>query len=93
MSDEDQDTVDDVEIVPQRTSILNQADIRNQRMIEREAMRISVQDQRANISPQIWYDSLRDGDDGRYCSNTELLIKTISPKSLSRPKTGLQTTF
>jgi hypothetical protein len=34
--------------------------------MEREAMRLSQMDLRQNIPTQIWYDQLRESDDGRF---------------------------
>lgn len=50
-----------------RSSILNAGDIYNQKKIEREAMMVALQDE--NLMPQqLWYDSLRETDDGRFSS-------------------------
>lgn len=49
-----------------RTSIQDQGQISNYRKMQREAMRLATQDIKQNIPPQIWYDSLRETDDGRY---------------------------
>jgi hypothetical protein len=51
--------------VKKRASILKAGDVYNQKKIEREAMRIAIQDEN-NMPQQLWYDSLRETDDGRF---------------------------
>jgi len=52
-----------------RTSIINQGDIYNQRNIEKEAIRAATFDTKQSIPTQIWYDSLRETDDGRFSAS------------------------
>jgi hypothetical protein len=46
-----------------RTSIIDQGQVYNKRKIQREAMRVATH---VTIPDQIWYDSLRGSDDGRF---------------------------
>lgn len=52
---------------PPRTLIIDQGDIYNQRRLKKEVLSSSMYDQNDNNIPtQVWYDSLRDTDDGRF---------------------------
>ena len=51
--------------IVKRTSIANQGVVSNYRKLQREAMRLAKSDVN-NIPDQIWYDSLRETDDGRF---------------------------
>mmetsp|Transcript_23578 Transcript_23578/g.36270 ORF Transcript_23578/g.36270 Transcript_23578/m.36270 type:complete len:147 (+) Transcript_23578:810-1250(+) len=53
-------------LTAQRTSIINQGEIFNQRNLEKEAIRAATFDAKQSIPTQIWYDSLRETDDGRF---------------------------
>ena len=49
-----------------RVCLFHQGDIYNERKLEREALFKATIDTKQNIPTQIWYDSLRDTDDGRF---------------------------
>ena len=54
-------------VPPPRTLIIDQGDIYNQRRLKKEVLSSSMYDQNDNNIPtQIWYDSLRETDDGRF---------------------------
>jgi hypothetical protein len=50
----------------QRSSIIYQAEVFSQRQVMREALRIAITDDKLGVNNQIWYDSLRETDDGRF---------------------------
>jgi hypothetical protein len=53
--------------VSKRASIINQADVYSQRQVLREALKLTVaDDKQGGTNDQIWYDSLRETDDGRF---------------------------
>lgn len=55
-----------------RPSIINQADVYSQRQVMREALKLTVaDDKQGGINDQVWYDSLRETDDGRF-SQTQI---------------------
>lgn len=55
-----------------RSSIINQADVYSQRQVMREALKLTVaDDKQGGINDQVWYDSLRETDDGRF-SQTQI---------------------
>lgn len=58
-------------IRPNRTSIMHMGDAYNKRKIEREALRVAVEDYHGSVPLQFWYDSLRETDDGRF-SNIDM---------------------
>ena len=52
-----------------RTSIIYNGEAQNQRKLEREALRSALFDSTAAVPAQVWYDSLRETDDGRFSSS------------------------
>ena len=49
-----------------RVSIMHMGDAYNKRKIEREALSKAMADYKGIIPQQMWYDSLRGTDDGRF---------------------------
>lgn len=49
-----------------RTCMLRQGDIYNQRRQEQQALCHALADHHGTVPPQLWYDSLRETDDGRF---------------------------
>lgn len=53
--------------IAKRSSIINQAEVFTQRQVMREALKMAVvDDKQGGFNDQIWYDSLRETDDGRF---------------------------
>ena len=58
-----------------RRCILDQGDIHNQKMVEREALVAANFDNGGAVPEQVWYDQLRETDDGRFCHKGALAQK------------------
>ena len=52
-----------------RSSVINNGESHNQHMQERVAIKNAIIDNSCVIPTQIWYDSLRETDDGRFSSS------------------------
>jgi len=59
-----------------RASIINQADVQNQLLGERQLLQAAQMDEQPRIPDQIWYDHLRQTDDGRY-SNKHNVVPNL----------------